>query len=369
MKIFYITDICITGYSGKEKGTRTKIDCLKKKLGKNFIYFSPKYKINNSIINLLYLLLNDLILCLRIVLFNRNYIFIERSSRLVITNYIIRLFEFPVFSEVHADVEEEISLLDKPLYQKLLIQFLWKINLWNYSKNLGIFYNHPYVQNHFSKKITCPSIAVYNGAATDEYYPMNKNECRKTFNIDVEKIIFIFIGSGSKWHGLDYLISIFNSQNMRNRNDIKLLVVGPSVQRVNSIKESVKGNNIIFINEVDNSKAVKLINASDICLLPVKNNRISPGSPIKLYDYAACGKAIIAQQKLHGYFDEVLNHNLGIVVDFSEAKEASDTLLNFIDNYDPNFYMKNNRWMAENRINVNNRIDSWLEFITSIIYG
>src|SRR5690606_39279334 len=36
-----------------------------------------------------------------------------------------------------------------------------------------------------------------------------------------------------------------------------------------------------------------LIKASDLCLLPVKNNRASPGSPLKLYDYISNGRFVL----------------------------------------------------------------------------
>ena len=64
-----------------------------------------------------------------------------------------------------------------------------------------------------------------------------------------------------------------------------------------------------------------MIIAADACLLPVKNNRISPGSPLKLYDYISNNKPVIAEDII-GYSDEVLKYNFGLSVNFEKTKET-----------------------------------------------
>lgn len=366
MKIFYFTDIYIQGYKGKEKGTRLKIESFKTRLSSNFNFFTPKYNFKNIFFRFFYYLYCDLLLSFKILIFYRDYIILERSSFFVITNFLIRISGLKVFSEIHADESEELNLLSKPYYQKRLISLLWKLKVLFYKKNNGIVYNHPYLLRHFESVFPCPSISVFNGADTVTFFPIELEMSRDSLGLPMNIIICLFIGSGAEWHGLDYLIEMFNSDVFSERDDIRLYVVGPSKNRRASLKEKCKGSNISFIGEVDNDLAVKYINSSNICLLPVRNNRVSPGSPIKLYDYAACGKPIVAQDKLNGYSDEVLNHDLGIVLDYANPLKSSIELLNFIDSYNPNQYLKNNRQKAMNEINVNNRINEMIDFFSSV---
>lgn len=40
------------------------------------------------------------------------------------------------------------------------------------------------------------------------------------------EIVFLFLGSVSQWHGVDYLINVFNQKNIKDRNDVFLYIVG-----------------------------------------------------------------------------------------------------------------------------------------------
>lgn len=366
MKIFYFTDIYIKGFTGKEKGTRVKIESFRKILKSDFEFFTPKYKFKSIFLRVFYYLFCDMILCFNIFIFYRNYVIYERSSFFIITNFCIRFFRLNVFTEIHADEAEELNLLFKPYYQKRIISSLWKLKKVFLRQNTGIVYNHPYLRRHFKNVFFCPSISVYNGADTVAYFPKEIMNSRIGLDLPLNKIICLFLGSGSKWHGIDYVISIFNTDIFSLRDDICLLVVGPPKNRRIELEDKCKGSNVFFVGEVDNSIAMEYINASNICLLPVKSNRVSPGSPIKLYDYAACGKPIVAQRDLHGYSDEVLNHELGIVIDYTNALKSSIELLDFINNYNPNQYLRNNRLKAVTNINVDNRIHKTIDFFSSL---
>ena len=63
-------------------------------------------------------------------------------------------------------------------------------------------------------------------------------------------------------------------------------------------------------------------------MLPVKGNRVSPGSPLKLYDYMKHSKFIIVQQGMLGYCDEVERYGKGVCVDFKDPSEVAAILGN-----------------------------------------
>jgi hypothetical protein len=79
---------------------------------------------------------------------------------------------------------------------------------------------------------------------------------------------------------------------------------------------------IINISPLDEKDCANLIRASDACLLPVKKVRVSPGSPLKLYDYILNGRFVFSQAGTPGYSDEVEKYGIGIPVDFTCASSA-----------------------------------------------
>lgn len=130
------------------------------------------------------------------------------------------------------------------------------------------------------------------------------------------------------------------------------------------LKMDTVNKNVKFVEPVPSILARKYINASDFCLLPAKQVRLSPGSPIKLYDYISCGKPIIAQSNLLGYSDEVENYDLGYLVDFTKPEEAAFELERILK-LKKDFSI-HNRKMAVEKLSWENRIQDWVKFAKEI---
>ena len=144
------------------------------------------------------------------------------------------------------------------------------------------------------------------------------------------------------------------------------MVGGKNNTYFNTLKDEYKSDNIIFTGQVPIKKAKYYINASLICFLPTSNNRTSPGSPLKLYDYIACGKPIITQKETNGYSDIIDRYDLGITCDFNKTNNAVEKINSFYKNLNINYYKKNNREVAENKLNWSNVIDKWLDFANEL---
>ncbi len=81
---------------------------------------------------------------------------------------------------------------------------------------------------------------------------------------------------------------------------------------------------LLNISTLDDKGCSDLVRTGNACLLPVKNNRISPGSPLKLYDYIAKKKYVLTQSDLLGYSDEVEKYGFESVVDFKNSSEVAN---------------------------------------------
>jgi glycosyltransferase involved in cell wall biosynthesis len=365
--IIYIVDFPIEGDSGKNKATREKSKALELKFGTtNFDFIYPKAS-NSRIQKLLKKITFDLS-TFRKILFNKSIdVVIQRVLFMPATRFLLYIKGVKVISEYHADFKEEIPFLNKSKPEKAILYLLsWFYNF-NYKLSDGIIYNHPHLKNKFDKVFKKPSIYSYNGSNVMDFNIKSIEESRHVLGISKKDIIFLFLGSVSKWHGVDYLIDIFNTNILSQNDNIKLYIVGGNeTNYVKLLKQKSFGNaNIIFKPAVDNEQANNYINSANYCLLPVKQLRTSPGSPLKLYDYIACGKPVITQSDVLGYSDEIENYDLGYTLDFRLPEQAAFNLISYTLLLQDEYFLVNNRKVAVTKVSWSNRIDNWHSFILS----
>jgi glycosyltransferase involved in cell wall biosynthesis len=101
-----------------------------------------------------------------------------------------------------------------------------------------------------------------------------------------------FIGNMRAWHRVDLLLQAFN-QVYRNIRNVRLEIVGdgPEMGKIRKVTEDLGiGQVVCFRGSVPYSKIPEVIAGFDICTIP---NATWYGSPTKLFEYAAMGKAIV----------------------------------------------------------------------------
>jgi glycosyltransferase involved in cell wall biosynthesis len=366
MKLIYITDFTIEGNSGKNKATREKGKALSELVGKdNFKFFHPA-RSSSILQKTIGRLLFDVKTAAKILMEDRCDVVIQRAVFLPCVLIVAKLRGIILIGEFHADFKEEIPYLNKNAFEKKILHLISYLYNWNYHLMDGIIYNHPYLKLKFDTIFSKPSIYSYNGSNFKEFIPKVKKTSKILLQLPQNEFIFLFLGSVSKWHGVEFLINIFNEERLAKIEVARLYIVGiqPSPY-TEMLKSMSKNKNVTFIDAVDNLTALNYINASDICLLPVNHIRTSPGSPLKLYDYIACGKPVIAQSGLAGYADEVTNFNLGYTVDFTNASRAAFELVKIM-NDDLESFSKNNRLVAVTKLNWNTRMTDWINFVNSL---
>lgn len=366
--VIYIVDFPIEGNSGKNKASKEKSKALENKFGSaNFDFIYPKPS-NSKFQKLLSKLTFDITTCIKILFIKNLEIVVQRVLFMPVTRALLYIKGVKVISEYHADFKEEIHFLNKSKQEKTILYLLSFFYNLNYKLSDGIIYNHPYLKEKFDKVFKKPSIYSYNGSNVMDFNIKSIMESRDALGIPKENFIFLFLGSVSKWHGVDYLIDVFNTNTLTQNENIKLYIVGGNNNNYVKIlkQKSFNNENIIFIPSVDNDQAVNYINSANYCLLPVKEVRTSPGSPLKLYDYIACGKPVICQSNVLGYSDEVENYDLGYTVDFTQSEQAAQKLISYTLLSMDEYFLVNNRKVAVSKVSWSNRIDKWYSFILSI---
>jgi len=138
-----------------------------------------------------------------------------------------------------------------------------------------------------------------NGVDPQEFKPqINGLKIRKKYKLK-NKIIVGFIGTFGPWHGVDILVKSIKAVVKKNPN-IHFLLIGDGSLK-SKIEEIIKENGIskyvTLTGLIPQSEAPEYLAACDILASPTVPNQDGSrffGSPTKLFEYMAMGKAIVA---------------------------------------------------------------------------
>jgi glycosyltransferase involved in cell wall biosynthesis len=206
---------------------------------------------------------------------------------------IARLYRTPSVYEIPNDpfLAYESSKLVRRLFEKLTDKAAMALS------------NRIVVLSEWSKKrlseiggITPSKIVVTpSGTDTNLFRPLNKIQCCKEIGLDPSFLYIGYAGSFFDYEGVDVLIE--SAPYILNKfPNAKFLLVGDGPM-MNAWKSSIslKGlqDSFIFTNRVPYKEVHKYIGAMDICVAP-HHKETSQASPVKLFDYMACGRPIVA---------------------------------------------------------------------------
>lgn len=138
-----------------------------------------------------------------------------------------------------------------------------------------------------------------NGVDQKKFHPdINSLEIKKLYRLE-ENFVVGFIGTFTRWHGIETLFEAAIEISKINSN-IKFLLIGDgNLRAVLEIKtkELSLEDRIIFTGLIPHDKAPRYLAACDVLVSPhlgFENNQRFFGSPTKLFEYMAMGKAIVA---------------------------------------------------------------------------
>lgn len=138
------------------------------------------------------------------------------------------------------------------------------------------------------------NVIVTNGADPKRFGSEGAQQATSKFPLNAEKVVIGFVGSIMPYHRVDQLIRAFEKLPNEVRDRAQLLIVGGG-STLDDLKDSVSDSDakdqVIFTGHLQRSDVPPFIDLMDICVLPSTNWYCSP---IKLFEYAILGKAIIA---------------------------------------------------------------------------
>jgi len=133
-----------------------------------------------------------------------------------------------------------------------------------------------------------------NASDPDVFKPMDQEACRARLDLDAGAKYLVIMCTFKKWHGLDQVVLAMPAL-IEAVPAARLLLVGdgeerPAIERL--IAENNLAGQVILCGMQPHHRLPLYLNAADICLGSFTEK---PGlRPLKIFDYMACGKPIIA---------------------------------------------------------------------------
>ena len=136
-----------------------------------------------------------------------------------------------------------------------------------------------------------------SGANTDLYRPLDKSQCRLKLDLDPSRKYIGFMGTLLEHQGLDILIDAAPSV-LQSIPDARFVIIGEGPMKDQwrkHVDERSLQEQFLFAGQIDYEQTPLWINAMDVCTAPFLINA-GLRSPVKIFDYMACGKPVVASQ-------------------------------------------------------------------------
>jgi glycosyltransferase involved in cell wall biosynthesis len=226
-----------------------------------------------------------------------------REYHITMTALLPRLiFQKKLVFEINGIAHEEQRLKSHSLLNRILVSLIRKVEKLATKYPDRIIAVTPQIASYLVSHFDCHSgkvKVVSNGVNTKRFYPIQENdllaEWRKKLGIEQREMVVAFVGNLAPWQGIECLIEAAPLL-LKETTDIRFLIIGDGIlktaleAKANSLGVS---HHFLFTGMVNHQEVPLYINIADICVL--QKQRLKSGySPIKLYEYMACGKPLVA---------------------------------------------------------------------------
>ncbi|MBA7620192.1 D-inositol-3-phosphate glycosyltransferase [subsurface metagenome] len=245
-----------------------------------------------------------------------------------------KILRVPCIVEINGIPFDEMNMIKKQnnIRDNIILyitRFIWWLSC-NFSDKIVAVTEG--LKKELYEKYKVPSdkiIVIPNGANTDLFKPMDKEKVKEELSLDRNIHYVCFVGNLAPWQGVEYLI-MAAPLILKEVPNTQFLIIGDGIMKeklIEMVKELNLDNNFIFTGAVDYELVPKYINASDVCVAP-KRPLKSGYSPLKLYEYIACDKPIVAS-RISG-FEILEQQKAGILVEPENPLELAKAVLKFL---------------------------------------
>ncbi|HET7285818.1 MAG TPA: glycosyltransferase family 4 protein [Pyrinomonadaceae bacterium] len=171
-----------------------------------------------------------------------------------------------------------------------------------------------------------------NGVDVERFRPgVGGGEARRELGIKDDEVVAGFVGTFGPWHGVEKLAAAIKSMPANLR--VRFLLVGSGSLHAEVEKQLENDRRVIFTGAVGHDRVPRLLDACDILVaphVPLADGSEFFGSPTKIFEYMAMGKAIVASRL--GQIGEVLvDQETALLVEPGNVGELGNAIVKLIE--------------------------------------
>lgn len=251
----------------------------------------------------------------------------------------VRLFQKPVVYEINGIAAEERKAYGDGAFNQLYSRFIdWAEGVTvRVARHFVAVTNQlkEYLVNNY--RLDPQFVAVINnGVNTDVFKPLADDELvslRQELKLHKTDKTIVFTGTLSVWQGLVTLLEAAVSV-IDVFPQVCFLIVGDGPLK-NKLKYKADQlgitKNVVFTGWVQREYIPQYLNLADICVV-LKEPMVSGYSPVKVYEYMACGKPILASRVPGLEFLETVG--IGRLAEPNDSRSVAAELLKMLENDD-----------------------------------
>lgn len=174
---------------------------------------------------------------------------------------------------------------------------------------------------------------IKNGVDPVHFSPQPQHAARKELLLVDQGPYIGFVGGFFPWHGLDTLVDAI-AIVAKSHPTVQCLLVGEG-QTKPALKAQVDrlhlSRHVHFVGRIDFDTVPKWIAACDVCVVLHRQTRSYPGDSMKLWEYLACGRPVVATAG-PGYGDVVVDFRCGLSVQADDHDDLAHHIITLLDN-------------------------------------
>jgi len=247
-----------------------------------------------------------------------------------------RLLRKPYILSVDAEPLLEMDFMEIPLASMQRSYLSWAAR-YAYQHTDAITCVSEPSKQHLVQNWGVPETKLYvlpNGVDTDIFAPHSNNAPSILEHLGNVPVV-MFVGGFWPWQDLSLLVHSF-AQVLQDVPQARLVLVGDGLERdsvARQVSEYNLENSVIFTGAVAHRDVPTYLRAADVTVVvsPANAPNSHLGSPMKLYEYMASGKAIVATGV--GQTTEVIRHgHNGLLVPPGDADALTQAIVRLLLN-------------------------------------
>jgi glycosyltransferase involved in cell wall biosynthesis len=196
----------------------------------------------------------------------------------------------------------------------------------------------PRLKEHLKTKwnVDESKLSVLPIAADVESVTPNHNSAtvRKSLGLTTEPVV-MWVGGFYPWHDMSLLLESF-ALILQRRPDARLVLVGDGQTRsavADTVTKAGMGHAVIMTGKIAHSQVPEMLSIADVAVVPstpLTAGLGGTGTPLKLFEYMAAGKAIVATA-LNEAAEVIRDGHDGLLVQPGDASKFAEATLKLVD--------------------------------------